>query len=150
MNFQRASLLLVYPMAALVLLTFIVLIRLFRSRVSAVRQGQLSIKFYRVFQGESEPESTLKPARHFANLFEAPTLFYAGCLAAMVSGDYGLLLLVIALGYFAARVAHAFIHLGGNRIRYRVRVYFISWLLLLALWVHVVVRVIEVRSLLAG
>ena len=57
---------------------------------------------------------------------------------------------MIAWGYVAARVAHAFIHLGGNRIRYRVRVYFISWLLLLALWVHVVVRVIEVRSLLAG
>ena len=93
MNFQRASLLLVYPMATLVLLTFIVLIRLFRSRVSAVRQGQLSIKYYRVFQGESEPETTLKPARHFANLFEAPTLFYAGCLAAMVSGDYGVVLL---------------------------------------------------------
>ena len=150
MNFQRASLLLVYPMAVLVLLSFIVLIRLFRSRVSAVRQGQLSIKYYRVFQGESEPESTLKPARHFANLFEAPTLFYAGCLAAIGSGDYGTLLLAIAWGYVAARGAHALIHLGGNRVRYRVRAYFISWLLLLALWVHVVVRVIEVRSLLAG
>jgi hypothetical protein len=150
MNFQRASLLLVYPMAVLVLLSFIVLIRLFRSRVSAVRQGQLSIKYYRVFQGESEPESTLKPARHFANLFEAPTLFYAGCLAAMVAGDYGVVLLAIAWGYVAARVVHALIHLGGNRVRYRVRAYFVSWLLLLALWVHVVVRVIEVRSLLAG
>jgi hypothetical protein len=30
------------------------------------------------------------------------------------------------------------------------RAYFLSWVLLLALWVHVVVRVIEVRSLLAG
>jgi hypothetical protein len=150
MNFQRASLLLVYPMATLVLLTFVVLIRLFRSRVSAVREGQLSIKYYRVFQGESEPESTLKPARHFVNLFEAPTLFYAGCLAAIASGDYGLLLLAIAWAYVAARVVHAIIHLTGNRVRYRMRAYFLSWVLLLALWVHVVVRVIEVRSLLAG
>jgi hypothetical protein len=150
MLFQRATLLLVYPMAALVVLTFVVLIRLFRSRVSAVRSGQLTIKYYRVFQGESEPESTLKPARHFVNLFEAPTLFYAGCLAAMVTGDHGLLLLGLAWAYVVARLAHAWIHLGGNRVRYRVRAYFLGWVVLLALWVHVVVHVIELRIILAG
>jgi hypothetical protein len=37
----------------------------------------------------------------------------------------------------AARCVHAWIHLGGNRVRHRLRAYFISWLLLLALWVWV-------------
>ena len=148
--FIRATLLLIYPMAAMVLLTFIVLIRLFRSRVSAVRDGQLTIKYYRVFQGESEPESTLKPARHFVNLFEAPTLFYAGCLAGIVSGDYALTLLILAWAYVLARLLHALIHLGGNRVRYRMRAYFVGWVILLAMWVHIVVHVIEVRTLLAG
>ncbi len=148
--FQRATLLLIYPMAAMVLLTFVVLLRLFRSRVRAVREGQLTAKYYRVFQGESEPEATVKPARHFVNLFEAPTLFYAGCLAAMVSGDYGLVLLVIAWLYVLVRIVHAWIHLGGNRLLYRMRVYFLGWVILLALWVHVVVHVITVRAILAG
>jgi hypothetical protein len=148
--FVRATLLLIYPMAAMVLLTFVVLLHLFRSRVRAVRDGQLTTKYYRVFQGESEPETTIKPARHFVNLFEAPTLFYVGCLAAMVSGDYGLVLLVIAWLYVVARIAHAWIHLGGNRVRHRMRVYFLGWVILLALWVHVVVHVITVRMILAG
>ena len=39
------------------------------------------------------------------------------------------------------RYLHAFIHLGGNRVRYRLRAYFVSWLCLLALWITVAVGV---------
>jgi hypothetical protein len=35
-----------------------------------------------------------------------------------------------------ARAVHTMVHLGGNRLRYRIRAYFGSWLVLLALWVH--------------
>lgn len=132
---------LVYPMLALVLLTGGVLIVLFRSRVRMVREGLAPVSYFRVFQGSPEPEFAAKPARHFTNLFEAPTLFYVGCLAAMVAGVTGPAVLALAWGYVAMRYAHAFIHLGGNRVRYRMRVYFAGWLLLLALWVHVAVSV---------
>jgi hypothetical protein len=130
---------LVYPMAAMVLLTFVVLVRLFRSRVRAVREGLAPASYFRTFQGAGEPDYAIKPARHFANLFEAPTLFYAGCLAAMVIQVRGWGVLAIAWAYVAARVVHAWIHLGGNRLRHRIRAYFISWLLLLALWIWVAI-----------
>jgi hypothetical protein len=134
--------LLVYPMLAMVLLTFGVLILLFRSRVRMVREGHAPVSYFRTFQGAvEEPEYTVKPARHFANLFEAPTLFYAGCLAAMVVGVVGPWVLALAWAYVAARYVHAFIHLGGNRVRHRLRAYFVSWLLLLALWIQVAVTV---------
>lgn len=132
---------LVYPMLALVLLTGGVLIVLFRSRVRMVREGLAPVSYFRVFQGSPEPEFAAKPARHFTNLFEAPTLFYVGCLAAMVAGVTGTAVLALAWGYVAMRYAHAFIHLGANRVRYRMRAYFASWLLLIALWVHVAVSV---------
>jgi hypothetical protein len=106
---------LVYPMLALVLLTGGVLIVLFRSRVRMVREGLAPVSYFRVFQGSPEPEFAAKPARHFTNLFEAPTLFYVGCLAAMVAGVTGPAVLALAWGYVAMRYAHAFIHLGGNR-----------------------------------
>jgi hypothetical protein len=133
------GLLLVYPMLAMVILTFAVLIVLFRSRVRMVREGHAPVSYFRTFQGSQEPEYAVKPARHLANLFEAPTLFYAGCLAAMVVGVTGWAVLVLAWGYVAARCAHAWIHLGGNRVRYRMRVYFLGWLLLLGLWIYVAV-----------
>ena len=128
---------LVYPMLAMVLLTFVVLILLFRSRVRMVREGLAPVSYFRTFQGSQEPEFAVKPARHFVNLFEAPTLFYAACLAAMVVGAGGWGVLALAWGYVASRYVHAWIHLGGNRVRFRLRAYFVSWLLLLGLWIYV-------------
>ncbi len=131
---------LVFPMFALVLLTAVVLTVLFRSRVRAVRAGKISAKFFRIYQGETEPEETAKPARHFSNLFEAPTLFYAGCLAAMVTGDSGMVVQILAWAYVLARALHAYIHLGQNRLGRRINAYFAGWIALLALWTHVVVH----------
>ena len=132
---------LVYPMLALVLLTCGVLIVLFRSRVRMIREGLAPVSYFRVFQGSPEPEFAAKPSRHLTNLFEAPTLFYAGCLTAMVAGVSGVGVVVLAWGYVAMRYLHTYIHLGSNRVRYRMRAFFASWLFLVALWVHIGVSV---------
>jgi len=132
---------LVYPMLALVLLTCGVLIVLFRSRVRMVREGLAPVSYFRVFQGSPEPEFAAKPARHFTNLFEAPTLFYVACLTAMVAGVAGTAVVALAWGYVAMRYLHTYIHLGSNRVRHRMRVYFASWLFLVILWVYVAVSV---------
>lgn len=129
---------LVYPMFVMVLLTFGVAVVLFRARVRSVREGHTAVSYFRTFAGSPpEAEFLAKPTRHFANLFEVPTLFYAGCLAAMVAGATGTTGLVLAWGYVAARLAHAWVHLGANRVRHRFRIYLISWIFLLALWVYV-------------
>ena len=133
---------LVYPMAAMVVLTFVVVVRLFRSRVAAVRAGQLDATYFRLYPGDViEPEGTRKLSRHFTNLFEAPTLFYAACLAGMIVGLAGPVFLVLAWGYVSARLVHALVHLGGNRLRKRIAAYFASWLFLLAMWVTLVIAV---------
>jgi hypothetical protein len=128
-------------MAAMALLTAFVLVRLFRSRVAAVRAGQVDAGYFRLYQGEEEPETTRKVSRHFSNLFEAPTLFYAACLAGMVAGIAGPVFLALAWGYVAARAFHAVIHLGGNRLRKRIAAYFVSWIFLAAMWVTLVIAV---------
>ena len=132
---------LVYPMFALVLLTGTVLVILFRSRVRAVQQGSVSSKYFRIYQGEAEPEQSAKASRHFTNLFEAPTLFYAACLAGLVTHDGAGMLLILAWLYVALRGVHAVVHLGGNRLRHRMRAYFAGWLILLAMWLQVVAHV---------
>ncbi len=129
---------LIYPMFAMVVLTATVLVMLFRSRVHTVRENPEALQFFRLYQRGVEPEASAKAARHFSNLFEAPTLFYAACLAAMATGQTGTAVVALAWGYVAARLAHAYIHLGGNRLRWRIRAYFASWLVLLALWVTLV------------
>jgi hypothetical protein len=128
-------------MFAMVLLTAFVLATLFHSRVGAVRQGLVSATYFRIYQGETEPESSAKRARHFINLFEAPVLFYVVCLAAMITHFTGVAMQVLAWIYVAARVVHAYVHLGGNRLRHRMRAYFFSWGALLAMWLYLIAGV---------
>lgn len=132
---------LVYPMAAMVLLTLFVLVKMFRARVGAVKAGQIDANYYRLFQGATEPAAAQKVSRNFSNLFEAPTLFHVVCLAAMVTGITGLVMVVLAWVYVATRIAHTAIHLGPNKLRWRIRAYFLSWFTLAAMWATLVIEV---------
>jgi hypothetical protein len=136
---NRSSL--VYPMFAMFALTAVVLVLLFRSRVRAIRERAVKQSYFKVYQGDTEPEYAAKRSRHFSNLFEAPTLFYAVCLAAMVTQQADRTLEVLAWLYVAARVVHSFIHLGRNEIVPRLSAYFTSWAVMAAMWVYLVVRV---------
>ncbi len=68
--------LLVYPMSAMVALTFSVLVRLFRARVRAITSGEVDSTYFRTYQNGVEPASSAKLERHFTNLLGAPVLFY--------------------------------------------------------------------------
>jgi hypothetical protein len=129
---------LVYPMAAMVALTFFMLVAMFRSRVGAVKAGEADAGFYKTYQEGKEPRATAAYTRQVVNLFEAPTLFYAACITAMVTGQSGTVMLVLAWAYFVLRVLHAYIHTGSNKLSPRIRVYFASWLVLLAMWARIV------------
>ena len=131
---------LVFPMFAMFALTAVVLVILFRSRIRAIRAKDVKQSYFKIYQGEVEPEYSAKPARHFTNLFEAPVLFYVVCLAAMVTQQADRTLEVLAWLYVTARVAHSFIHLGTNEIVPRLSAYFSSWAVMLVMWVYLVVR----------
>jgi hypothetical protein len=132
---------LVYPMFALVVLTAFVLGITFRRRVAAVKAEQVPAKYFRVYQGAIEPEAALQASRHFTNLFEAPTLFYVACVAAIATGHVSLTMTVLAWVYVLARLVHAWIHLGANRVKLRIRAYFASWLALGSMWLVLLAKV---------
>jgi hypothetical protein len=132
---------LVYPMFAMVCLTAFVLVRMFRARVRAVREGAVTPGYFKTYQGQQEPPQSAQIARHFTNLFEAPTLFYVACVTAMVVQVQGLGIVLLAWLYVAVRLLHAFIHLGSNKLNPRIQAYAFSWLVLLTLWGWIVVAV---------
>ena len=132
-------------MAAMVLMTALVLARMVLGRVAAVRRGEVDARFYKTHQGDrGEPRAAAQRSRHFVNLFESPVLFYAGCIAAMVTGQGGGIIVVLAWTYVLFRVVHAFVHLGSNRIPARMAAYAASWIVLLGLWGTLVFRVATV------
>jgi len=132
---------LIYPMFAMVVLAFAVVLALFRARVRSISNGEISPFYYKIYQGENEPELSLKLSQHFSNIFESPTLFYIACLVAMVIGEVVLAFHVLAWVYVATRVVHAYIHIGNNKLKRRVAAYFSSWVVLISMWVYLVIHV---------
>jgi hypothetical protein len=136
MNFN-----LIYPMAAMVLLTFVVLMRMFRARVRAVKAGDADAGYYKTYQEGKEPRAVAQLSRHLVNMFESPTLFYAACIAGMVTGQNATILVALAWLYVAMRAIHAHVHTGSNSLPPRIKIYFSSWLVLLGMWTTLVVGV---------
>lgn len=132
----------IYPMFAMVILTVAVLVKTVLVRFKAVREGQVSVRYFKTFsEGGNPPERMLQAQRHFSNLFEMPVLFYAGCLAAMVTPVLTADVQIWAWLFVAARVAHAWIHMGVNSIRPRMLAFGVGVVAVCGLWVTVVLRV---------
>ena len=66
--------------------------------------GRVDPRFYKVFRGEGEPEEVAAISRNVDNLYEMPTLFYAGTAIAFAAGQAGTLLVALGWAYVALRV----------------------------------------------
>lgn len=123
-------------MLALVLLTFTVALINFIWRVRAVRTRQVSIKYFRVFDGVDAPEYIKAGARHYSNLFELPVLFYTACITAMVlQQQQSIILLILAWVFVAFRVIHAFIHMTYNNVVHRMLSFWGGALTVFVMWI---------------
>lgn len=124
-----------YPMFALVVFTFSILLLNLAWRIQAVRQKTLSIKYFRTFSDGEAPEHIQAGARHYANLFELPVLFYVAGLAALALRLESPLLVTLAWLFVVCRFIHAVIHMSYNNVLHRALIFGISALLMLAMWV---------------
>lgn len=123
-----------YPALALFGLTTVCVLRLAFLRFSAVRRGEIDPRFFRLYQGYEEPAVLRVHARHVANLFEAPVLFYLIVIIAVVTQQIGWLPLVLAWGYVLFRYAHSYVHLTSNNVLLRFRLFAASWGILIVMW----------------
>lgn len=123
----------IYPMFALILLTFAVTGRLFYLRVRAVKTGQTRLSQFRLNLGDM-PENMVQASRNYSNLFEMPVLFYAAGIAAIALGLETTAMLVLAWLFVVSRVLHSWIHLTYNNVIHRLRAFMASYLCVLAIW----------------
>ena len=123
------------PMLAIVLLTFVGFIRMAAARGAAVKGGH-DPAYYKAHLGTPEPEATVAAVRHYGNLFEMPTLFYAACLTAFVLPAVSHWTLIFAWAYVAARIVQSAIHMSYNNPTQRGGAFIIGVLCMLALWVN--------------
>jgi hypothetical protein len=135
--------LILYPVFAMFLLVAMVLLRMRSMRFAAVRDKEISPKFYRAFQEGVEPEPLRVISRHFSNLFEVPVLFYVGVLMTYVSHQVTYWMVACAWAYVALRYAHTYVHLTSNDVIVRFSIYFASGFVLVVMWSSLLIRLLR-------
>lgn len=124
-----------YPMFAMVALTFLVMFWTLFTRVQALRQGALSMRYFRLMQGEA-PVSVLKASRQFVNLFEVPVLFYVLCLLSLIKPMADNWQMPLAWIFVVCRIVQALIHLSYNNVNHRFAAFAVGNLVLIIMWLR--------------
>lgn len=127
-----------YPMFAMILLTFTVAGYLLKMRITAVRTGQVKLSSFRLNNADDMPIKMLQAARNYSNLFEVPVFFYAaGCIALALHINT---LSIVILGWLfvLSRAIHSWIHLSGNNVIRRLQAFMAGNICVLLIWIMLV------------
>ena len=128
------------PMGALSLLTFLVLMLMLVRRVSAVGAGDASVEDFRYGESARVPGRVGLANLNYRNLFEMPVLFYVICLMHYAADAVGTASLALSWAYVALRAVHTAVHVTYNDVLHRMMVFGASTLVLVALWVSFFAR----------
>jgi hypothetical protein len=121
------------PVAAQVILTLLLFIRLGQVKSRARRLNEVD-ESRSALHKEAWPDYVLKVTNNIENQFQTPVLFYLLSLMAWAldSVDW---LVVVAWAYLATRLVHAYIHLSDNVVIWRRKVFSLGVLLLMLMTV---------------
>ena len=131
----------IYPMAALFLLTIVVLLLILYFRVKAVRSRKISPRYFKLNKGGELPEHLILITQNYNNLLELPVLFYAVCLIILVLKPDNISFVVLAWIYVILRYIHSYIHTTYNHIIHRLIPFALSCFVLTAMWVKVIITI---------
>lgn len=127
------------PVLVVVALTFVAFLKMGMARAAIAKT--MDPTYYRAQIGEPEPETARAAARHWDNLFELPTLFYAACLTAFVLGGVTMWTLAFAWAFAALRIAQSAVHMTYNNPAHRGIFFSLGVVAALALWVNVALAI---------
>lgn len=123
----------IYPVFALVLLTFIVWLKMYYVRFSTMKKQGITASEMNA-SNRNLPKEIIFSGDNFRNLCQMPILFYAGIIFIVVLGVSDIVFLTLAWLFVALRIVHSFIHTTYNKISHRFLAYFFSSLVLWVLW----------------
>lgn len=124
------------PMLALFLWTFVVSLWSLAVRVTAIRRGVLDNAYFELFAGREPPPAVVKAGNNLRNLAEFPPLFYVAAILVWLAGRADPVFVGLAWAYVVLRVAHSLVHLSFNKVPPRFACFFLSNLVLLAMWIR--------------
>lgn len=133
------------PLFVQVGLTFVLLIWLGRSRVSALKAGE--VKMGDVALGERNwPKRLLQIQNSYHSQFELPVLFYTLVALALITRKADMIFVVLSWMFVVSRLAHAFIHTTSNKMVWRFQAFLVGVLILLIMWIIFALRIFAAEA----
>ncbi len=126
----------IYPIFALVLLTFAVCFGVGLARLISVQKRQVSPKYYKLLSGYTPPDYVVKLGRNFDNLLEVPVLFYLLGVLMIALNLSSAFILNLAWAFVVFRLIHTLIHITYNTPTHRFLAYLVSCTILLVMWIE--------------
>lgn len=125
------------PVLALIILTLVVWIWMYLTRIPAMQRAGLQPQEVRFpAQLNVLPDSARQVADNYNHLLEQPTIFYALVFYIYLSGGPDQLYIWLAWAYVALRVVHTLIQCTINVVMLRFTVFSLSTLVLMAMAVR--------------
>lgn len=131
----------IYPMFALIVLTFVVGFSVGASRLISVKKGQVDPLYYKLLSGHPPPEYVIKLGRNFSNLLEVPILFYTLCVLLVALNISNPAILALAWCFVGLRIVHSIVHITYNHPKHRFYAFLASSLTVLAMWVQLIILI---------
>lgn len=127
-----------WPMILQVALVYAVYGMLSVRRMAAIRSGRATAGQFR--KRDSEPEDSRTAYNNLVNQFELPVLFHVLGLCLYVTEGVTALSLALAWIFVLSRFVHAWVHLTGNRLRYRNPAFIVGFVVLGLGWLVFAIR----------
>jgi hypothetical protein len=128
------------PLFALVLMTFVLVFFLAGVRIPALNRGEVRPDDVSLRQ-PNWPKPVLQVGYCFQNQFELPLLFYVLTILAMITKHADLLFVVLAWVFVLLRLAHAYVYVTSNNLRLRGMFFGIGALVLAIMWLIFIVKI---------
>jgi hypothetical protein len=123
-----------WPMLVQAALTYGIYALGSKRRMTAIASGEAKPGQFKIPGGGDEPERSATAMRSLINQFELPILFYVCCLALFVLNAAGAAAIALAWGFALSRLAHAYVHVTSNRLRFRRPAFVLGFFIQGAMW----------------
>ena len=132
-----------YPVFALVALSFIVLFYMSYRRLTAIALGKVKMTEHGEHNWDNHPPVIVNGANHYQNLFEMPVLFYALVGFLLITKQVDLVFVALAWAFVTFRYIHAYVHTQVSGVPIRSVFFALGALTIMIMWIIFAVRIAQ-------
>ncbi len=133
------------PLFIHVALVLYIGLRSLSNRIASVMQGETKLNDI-ALDSSKWPPQVKKWSNNFDNQFDVPTTWYALTALVTATSKIDTAFIILSWVFVATRLAHSYIHIDTNNVRYRMYAFLAGYAALFIMWVWFAARLLGVGN----